>query len=307
MYYMDAFAVLGLKGAAEAAEILGQKDDAKLFRAEYQDLRQCLNRSFRKTFKRTGLYEGTLWFGAEPEGEGAGMYGEWAHNALAWPCKAIDPHDPMWTGTLRDLEFKAQKDGGGVPPGWPYIGVDRAISSLLYGEQEKTLEFFCAYTDLAGGTLGWGEGYSDAPNLSWGDQPHNWADVYWLILFRNLFVFEDEDTLMLTPALFRRWHQGDRVISAKGLPTYFGVLDLEIHPNGEGSRIDYSVKLTTRGDQAERPLKRIILFPRSVTGNAVESVTLNGKSIESFSRDCVILSRPARGERMKIQVEIKDN
>jgi len=94
------------------------------------------------------------------------------------------------------------------------------------------------------------------------------------------------------------------VISAKGLPTYFGVLDLEIHPNGDGSRIDYSVKITPQGDQAKRELKRIILFPRSVTGNAIESVICNGKSIEAFSRDAIILSQPVRGKTMNIQVEI---
>ena len=70
MYYLNAFGVLGLREAADAAKAVGAEDDARLFAAEGLDLKNCLHRSFQQTFKRTGLYEGHLWFGVEPEGVG---------------------------------------------------------------------------------------------------------------------------------------------------------------------------------------------------------------------------------------------
>ena len=81
---------------------------------------------------------------------------------------------------------------------WPYIGVDRAISHLLRGERERALDYFCAYTDTAGGTFSWGEGLLE---LDGHRRPAaHWADAYWLILFRDLFAFEDDSSLQITPA-----------------------------------------------------------------------------------------------------------
>jgi hypothetical protein len=84
--------------------------------------------SFEQTSKRTGLYEGHLWFGVEPEG--VGMYGFWAHNCLVWPCRCIDPREPMLTATWRRMEWMSDLWGGGMHSEgqggfWPYIGVDR--------------------------------------------------------------------------------------------------------------------------------------------------------------------------------------
>jgi hypothetical protein len=133
MYYLNAFGILGLREAADAAQALGRTDDARRFAAECQDLKHCLHRSFELTFKRTGLYLGHLFFGVEPEG--VGMYGFWAHNCLLWPCRSIDPHDPMVDATWRCMETMSNQWGGGMHsegPGsfWPYIGVDRAVSHI---------------------------------------------------------------------------------------------------------------------------------------------------------------------------------
>jgi hypothetical protein len=309
LYYMDAFAVLGLREAADAAAALDKKDDAEMFRQEYLDLRACLYKSFQKTFKRTGLYQGYMWYGTESaeeaEKQGGGMYGDWAHNALVWPCGAIDPQDPLWVATVRHMEYDAQTSGAGMQPGWPYISVDRGVSYLLRGEPDRTLDIFCTYTDTAGGTFSWGEGYFDKDiNLTNGDQPHNWADIYWVILFRNLFAFEDGDNLLLTPATFRRWQLGDKPIAVAGLPTYFGVLDLKIQPSPDGKAIDYTFSVTPRGDQDKRPLEKIILSPRTATGCAIRDVQVDGKPIRSFTRDQIILTNPQRKQMTKVHVNI---
>ncbi|HIJ64609.1 MAG TPA: hypothetical protein HPP77_01555 [Candidatus Hydrogenedentes bacterium] len=305
MYYMNAFAILGLREAADAAESLGYEGDYKLFLSEWDDLKKSLHKSFEQTFKRTGLYEGHLWFGVEPEG--VGMYGFWAHNALLWPCRAIEPHDPMLVATYMRLEKMGNAWGGGVHSEgkggcWPYIGVDRAIGSILRGEPERTLDYFCALTDTAGGTLSWGEGYSGV--ISSGDQPHNWADHLWLLNFRHLFAMEDGGTLMVTPALFRRWHQGTKPTTVRGLATHFGDLDLTIQPEPEGGRIEYTLKISPKGDQDERKLERIVLYSRTADGRRVEAVRINGKPTGNFTNEAVIIPGPKRGRKMRITVDV---
>ena len=303
MYYLNAFSVLGLKEAADAAKALGAEDDARLFAAEARDLKESLHRSFQQTFKRNALYQGHLWFGVEPEG--VGMYGFWAHNCLVWPCRSIDPHDPMVTATLRHMEWMSNTWGGGVHSDgkgsyWPYIGVDRAMSHLVRGERDRALDYFCAYTDVAGGTLSWGEGYSGL--TAQGDQPHNWADVFWLILFRSLFAFEDGGTLEISPALFRRWHEQGQHVAVSKLPTHFGILDLAIEPQPDGRTIDYVIRVTPQGDQRQRPLDRIVLSPRIPNGRAIEGVSVDGRDLKSFSRDRVLLADPSRDAEIHVSV-----
>jgi hypothetical protein len=308
MYYLNAFSVLGLHEAADAAKAVGVEDDVRLFAAEGRDLKDSLHHSFQQTFKRKGLYEGNLWFGVEPEGVGmaVGMYGFWAHNSLLWPCRCIAPHDPMLTATLRHLERMSDSWGGGMHAEsrddfWPYIGVDRAVSHLVRGERDRALDYFSAYTDTAGGTLSWGEGYNNL--IATGDQPHIWADASWIILYRDLFAFEDDASLWISPALFRRWHEPGQRVAVSKLPTYFGDLDLRIEPRPDGSVIDYTIGIAPKGDQKTRVLERIVLYPRVPGGRTITKVTVDGKELGAFTRDTVIYAAPPRDAEIRVSVE----
>ena len=187
---------------------------------------------------------------------------------------------------------------------WPYIGVDRAVSYLLTGEPDKTLDYFCSYTDTAGGTLSWGEGYSNV--IAAGDQPHFWADGQWLNLFRQLFAFEDESSLWLTPALFRRWHQGEKGFRVAGLPTHFGDLNLDVRPRPDGMMIDYRIRISPKGDQSARPLEKLVLYPRIVGGRPVRGVAVDGKPLGVFTRDAVVIARPERDREIHVIIEAGD-
>lgn len=298
MYYMDAYAILGLNEAADAARALGFSDDEKLFKREAADLRACLHKSFTQTFKRNGLYQGSLWYGAENEGDG--MFGMWGHTPLVWPTRTLNPHDPLLTGTWRKMERQSNESGGGIfsegPGGcWPYIGVDWAISYIMRGEPEKTLDYFCAFTDTAGLTYSWGEGYDNASNYCAGDQPHFWADAQWVSLYRHLFAMEDGSTLILTPATMRRWQRGGKGVSLRGLPTEFGDLTLSVKPNASGGRIAYDFKVVPKGDQSSRPLNKVVISARTVEGRSLTSVLLDGKPYANFTADTVVIPSPERG------------
>jgi hypothetical protein len=221
----------------------------------------------------------------------------------------------MLTATLRHMEWLSNNWGGGMHSEkwsggtegqnffWPFIGVDRAISHLVRGDRDRALDYFCAYTDTAGGTLSWGDGYHNL--IANGDQPQNTADYDWIILFHSLFAFEDGSSLWLTPALFRRWHEPGQHVAVSHLPTHFGDLDLKIEPRSDGSAIDYTIRITPQGDQKSRALERIVLHPRIPGGRAITKVTVDGKELREFTRDTVIYAAPPRDAEIRMSVEMQ--
>jgi hypothetical protein len=237
------------------------------------------------------------------------MYGFWVHNCLLWPCRALDPQDPMLTATYRRMERMSNDWGGGMfSEGqggyWPYIGVDRAVSYIYRDEPDKAVDCFCAYVDVAGGTLSWGEGYGNV--IAGGDQPHFWADAQYVNLFRHLFATEDGSTLLLTPATLRRWQRGDsdKGVRVTRLPTEFGDLDLAVQPRPDGGRIDYAFKVAARGDQASRPLDKIVVNARTPRGRRVSEVRIDGQPASAFAREAVILAHPERGREYHLEFTV---
>jgi hypothetical protein len=87
------------------------------------------------------------------------------------------------------------------------------------------------------------------------------------------------------------------------LATHFGDLDLKIEPKPDGKTIDYTIRITPKGDQASRPLEKIVLYPRIPGGRAIGKVTFDGKDVKEFTRDTVILASPKRGEEMRVSVQ----
>ena len=132
--------------------------------------------------------------------------------------------------------------------------------------------------------------------IAGGDQPHFWADAQWINLFRQLFVFEDGADLWITPATFHRWQDAGQQVSVSGLTTHFGDLDLQIQPVAMGTAVEYRITVSPKGDQAARPLDKIILYPRLPGGRTIRSVSCDGQPVEAFTRDSVIIARPERGK-----------
>ena len=211
----------------------------------------------------------------------------------------------MLTATYRKMERMSNTWGGGMHsegPGsyWPYIGADRAVGHILRGEPDRALDYFCAFTDTAGGTFSWGEGYNNV--IACGDQPHFWADAQWINLFRHLFVMEDGDTLMINPAGFRRWTRPGPFVSIDGFATHFGNLKFQYINHGPLRPFTYRITITTNGDQEQRALNKLLFYPRLFDGRAIRSVTLNGTPVQSFTNDVVIIDHPDRNQTLAIEV-----
>jgi len=181
--------------------------------------------------------------------------------------------------------------------------VDRAVGHILRGEPDRALDYFCAYTDTAGGTFSWGEAYSNA--TACGDQPHFWADGQWINLFRQTLVMEDGNRLMVTPAMFRRWTGGSAPLDIHGLPTAFGDLDLAMQPASGGDVYEYRIRLTPKGGQSLEALDRLLLYPRTPDGRAVRAVECNGQPVTSFDNSVIVLPPPVAGQEQTVRIQLE--
>jgi len=79
-----------------------------------------------------------------------------------------------------------------------------------------------------------------------GDLPHCWIGAEYVIALRTMFVYERESdaALVLGAGLRREWLDSVPRLEAKGLPTWYGTLDLAFHRDGRDGR---SYRIVVRG------------------------------------------------------------
>ena len=61
-----------------------------------------------------------------------------------------------------------------------------------------------------------------------GEGHHGWATAEWLLLLRNLLLFEDSDTLHLTRVLLNDHLECGNTFSVRSAPSYFGKISFKI-------------------------------------------------------------------------------
>ena len=111
---------------------------------------------------------------------------------------------------------------------------------------------------------------------------------------------EDENTLMITPATFRRWTRGPVPVEVHNLPTQFGDLDLTI--TADGGTADYSISLKPQGGQERRRPDRILLYPRVCDGERIASVEIDGQPFAAYATDVIFLPEPGRRSSYNVRV-----
>jgi hypothetical protein len=78
-------------------------------------------------------------------------------------------------------------------------------------------------------TFTWAEGiHPITRGGAMGDGHHGWALADFLLIVRNLLLFEENDHLVLTPILPEEWTNEMNVIKVEDAPTYFGNVSFTI-------------------------------------------------------------------------------
>jgi F5/8 type C domain len=112
-----------------------------------------------------------------------------------------------------------------------------------------------------------------------GDMPHTWVASAFVRSLRSMFVYEreEDDALVLAAGLPAAWIVGGPGVSARRLPTRYGVLSYSLHAE-EPAMLRFTI-----GGDLSLPRGGIVLRPP--LPRPLKAVTVNGKALASFSPD----------------------
>jgi len=228
--------LVGLRCAADAADLLGRTEQAAAWRAEYDDLHAAFARA--NTGGRIARDDGSyaLPILMDPPPNLSPIRGQWAFCHALYPGQVFAPDHPLVQGNLALLsehEAEGLVLGTGWLAGgiWNYFASFYAHALLWAGDGEHAADILYAFANHASPLGAWREEQmpQGAREKYCGDMPHNWASAEFIRLVRNLLVLERGDELHLLEGLPRAWLKPGSITSVEGLATDFGPLDMVLY------------------------------------------------------------------------------
>ena len=220
-YWDDFWCLAGEREAAYAAEALGRKEDAERFRQLQAEFMRDIERSLEEVARRLGKPA----IPASPYRRmDAGAIGSLV---ALYPLRLLAPDDERILNTLAALEETSFSEGVffqhmGHAAFGTYLNLHIAQCHLFRrsGKAWPIIQWLLRH---ASPTFTWAEGIHPLTRAGgMGDGHHGWAAADWLLALRNLLLFEEDDHLVLTPALPIAWLRPGSVVGAEEAPTYFG-------------------------------------------------------------------------------------
>jgi hypothetical protein len=233
-------AVAGLQGMAEAAEALGEKEDAQRFRSEAATARHDYEQYCRVEHPST--------------------------SSVVWPCRSVDPTLPHMSDLTRPGSYAqtlvplSQEFDPKMSLSNKYINFGAAHNLLFLGHQENAVQSLealrkspmyqeslqaHAYAEVTKEeswyeVRHWPELWSHVRgwfNLGF-NLPHGWCSAELALLLRDMVVYEDEGQLRLGEGFtIDRLVEGE-VVGAREMPTYYGNLTYRLVRGGNRLSID---------------------------------------------------------------------
>ncbi len=271
----DFWAFIGLRQAMLAAAALGESDDLAWMKSTCEEFHTNLMDSLRTTFERVANRQ---FIAATPYNSTLRKWGAfWA----LYPCRVLDPHDPMITSTLSYAENDSLEDIYHFNPGfvegevmvWPYITADWAMCHLLRDEVKEFHRLVNGIVAHAAPTNVWVEIIEIKLHVGSGDMPHGWAAAQYVLLHRNALVYENQTDLELCWGVQPKWLGDDARIAVKKAPTKFGELDFELKRSGSSLLLDYQLR-----PKPGHPTAQQLRFHIPRLEEKITSIVVNGKA-----------------------------
>ena len=226
-YWDDFWGLAGLRDAAQAAEWLGQTNDAKKLRANFDSFRADVDASLEAAAARLGRAA----MPASPYRRlDAAMIG---NLAALYPLRLCEPDDPRLLDTLTALkQFASLEDVYFNHVGHSAFGTYLSLhiaQCLLFQRNPDAWHVIKWVLQHASPTFTWAEGiHPITRGGAMGDGHHGWALADFLLAVRNALLFEEGDHLVITPAMPPDWTFETSVIKIQDAPTYFGQVSYTI-------------------------------------------------------------------------------
>ncbi len=218
---------------ADAARILGKKDEAEKLLAEAGAYRAAIDAAWKKT--------GLKHFPPSWEKDGT----HWGNTETLWPTEIFARDDPRVTALSHHVRRKFAggfiegtiqwKGGGNVEAIHPYMGAYTTMGDLIRGEHEQVVQDFYWYLLHSTQAHAFPEGIYYKKRMAWGHTiPHVTGACNYAIMLRHMLVHESGNELYLLRAIPDWWLEEGKEISIKGLPTHFGTMGMTVRGMEKG-------------------------------------------------------------------------
>lgn len=279
-YWDDFWGLAGLRAMTQTAEWFAQKSDAEKLRANYEAFRADIDASLARVAQRTGRAA----MPASPYRRlDAGMIG---NLAASYPLRLFDARDPRIVDTIAALkEFAWLEDAYfnhvGHSAFGTYLSLHVAQCLLLQRDPAawQIIDWVVRHTSP---TFTWAEGiHPITRHGNMGDGHHGWALADFLLIVRNLLLFEETDHLVLTPIMPAEWTAEMNVIKVEDAPTYFGNVSFTM---AFGERTATLVINANWRDDALKYIEWNLPFAVREAGTETGSAEISGNAVR-LSRD----------------------
>jgi hypothetical protein len=264
-YWDDYWGAAGLRDAAWAAAALDMHHEAGRLEKEAADFLADIRASLDLAAQRLG--RPSMPTGPYRRFDCAAIGGA----AALYPLRLFDPFDPALEATLDELQEKHFFENGffqqmvhsGINA---YLTMHIAHCRVLRREPRAwpMIHYVLGKATSAGA---WPEAIHPRTGGGCkGDGLHLWAAADWLLLTRDLLLFEENDGLVVTAAPRPDWFEWGCRIEARRLPTHFGPVSLRVEGFSD------HVTLHVEGEWRRPPLKLEWNLPF-----AVETAVVDGR------------------------------
>jgi hypothetical protein len=294
VFWVNAWAFVGLRRAVEMARALGETGDAETWSVEAG----ALSRALASPAARFGSNERDFV-------------------CAMWPTDARHPSDPAtrqeFERRWHTLRLDDQNHYHGEPR-WRYFELGEAHNNLRLGERERTLltlEQFLRSED-APGLYAWAEGdFTGDPTGDWrfvrgwwperranrrnGSPivPHGWVGAEFALLVRDLLVFEDDGALVIGAGVRPEWLGDCAKLGLRDAPTHYGRVSWRLEPRADVQ--GWNLTLTCRPGPPPLGYRLRLPLPTSAV------VELDGVGIREEDGDWPI---PAGGTVTTVQITV---
>ncbi len=287
-YWDDFWALRGLRDAWAIALELGCHAEAKSFGEFSQEFEQDIKKSLATVISSRGLdyIPGSVeWADFDPTATANAV-------ALLGLGDILPQKQLGWMFELYMRDFRKKRSGEMAWTNYSAYEI-RIIKALVrLGRRSDALELVDFFLRDRR-PVGWNQW----PEISWkdprspghlGDVPHTWISSEWMSAFASLFAYEREadNSLVVGAGLDHRWFEREG-IAVFGLPTWFGLLDLEMRNLGSNT-LEVRVAGTL-----DTPPGGVVLCPPCEMHSAVQAEINGALSYGPFGSELIITELPA--------------
>jgi hypothetical protein len=268
-YWDDFFALRAFGDAADAARVVGDDATAARAAALRDAFRADLHASIAETMALRAIdyVPGAVELGDFDPTSTAIVFDPCDEDARL-PRAALDATFARYWG---EVEGRAESP----PDAYSPYEVRNVVALLRLGWKDRALGLLARL--LADQRPA---GWRQWPEIAWrdpraprflGDLPHGWVASTFVRAVRRLFADERDGTLVLAAGVPAAWVRDGPGISARGLPTRFGRLDLTLRAAPDGD-----VHATVGGDLREPPGGVVLVSPDA---RPLRAVRVDGRPV----------------------------